>query len=235
MKNWSRITLGAAGIAVSSMIYWRFAVRRQTLPCPSWLSWLLENPFMNSVAGAEAILERLELQPGMSLLDVGCGPGRLTLPAARRVGGAGQVTAVDIQSEMLRRTQRKAQEAGLSNVRLVRAAVGENNLGHDAFDRALLVTVLGEIPDREAALTVIFGALKPGGILSITEVLPDPHYQPIRTVRRLAAQVGFQESAVFGRFPAYTIHLIKPLVEPVVKPEEAVARVAAVEGLSAGS
>ena len=55
------------------------------------------------------------------------------------------------------------------------------------FDRALLVTVLGEIPDRDAALRAIFDALKPGGILSITEILRDPHYQRRTTVLRLAA------------------------------------------------
>ncbi len=62
---------------------------------------------MNSVAGAETILDRLALEPGMKVLDVGCGPGRLTVPAARRVGINGHVTALDVQPEMLRRVQKK--------------------------------------------------------------------------------------------------------------------------------
>jgi len=41
----------------------------------------------------------------------------------------------------------------------------------------VLVTVLGEVPDREAALREIFDALKPGGILSVTEIIFDPHFQ----------------------------------------------------------
>lgn len=81
----------------------------------------------------------------------------------------------------------------------------------DTFDRALLVTVLGEIPDRKAALAEIFHALKPGGVLSITEVLPDPHYQRPGTIRQFASEVGFEEQGYFGGFPAFTLHLRRPV------------------------
>jgi ubiquinone/menaquinone biosynthesis C-methylase UbiE len=212
MRNISRIAFGVAGIAFTTVLLRRFAARRHALPCPFWLSWLLENPFMNSVAGAEAILNRLTVEPGMKVLDVGCGPGRLTIPAARRVGGDGEVTALDIQPEMLRRVQKKLDAMALTNVRLIRAGAGEGKVGRNRFDRALLVTVLGEIPDRKAALIEIFQALKPGGILSITEVLPDPDFQTPGTVRRLASEVGFEEQAYFNGFPAFTIHLRKPEV-----------------------
>jgi ubiquinone/menaquinone biosynthesis C-methylase UbiE len=210
MRNISRITIGTAGIGLAGLLYWRFAVRRHTLPYPSWLSWLLENPFMNSVAGANSILDWLAIEPGMKLLDVGCGPGRLTVPAARLVGADGSVTALDIQPEMLQRVQKKLDAAALTNVRLIRSGIGEGKIGSDTFDRALLVTVLGEISDRETALAEIFRALKPGGILSVTEVVPDPHYQTPNTVRLLASKAGFEENAYFGSFPAFTIHLRKP-------------------------
>lgn len=210
MKNRSRIILAATGITLTTTFFWRLVSRRQALPCPSWLSWMLENPFMNSVAGADAILDRLMVEPGMKVLDIGCGPGRLTVPAAQRVGAAGQVTALDLQPEMLRRVQEKLDSAALTNVRLIHGGAGEGQVKPATVDRALLVTVLGEIPNREAALAEILQALKPGGILSITEVLPDPHYQTPGTIRRLAAQVGFQEVAYWGSFPAFTIHLQKP-------------------------
>ncbi len=210
MKTRSRIILGIVGISAAGLAYWRFAVRRHTLPCPSWLSWLLENPFMNSVAGAESILDRLAVRPSMKVLDVGCGPGRLAVPAAQRVGVGGEVVALDLQSAMLGRLQQKIDAAGLTNLRLLQAGAGDGTLPQNTFDRALLVTVLGEIPDRKAALAEIYRALKPGGILSITEVLPDPHFQTPHTVRQLAFEIGFEEIAHFGVFPAYTIHLRKP-------------------------
>ncbi len=217
MKSVRRMVVGAGVVAVAGSLFWRLAARRRKLPCPSWLSWLLENPFMNSVAGAGAILDRLAIEPGMSVLDVGCGPGRLTIPAALRVGRSGTVVGLDVQSEMLERVRNKMNMVGLANVQLIRAGAGEGKVLREAFDRALLVTVLGEIPDRKSALAEIYRALRPGGILSVTEVLPDPHYQSLDTVRRLASEVGFRECGHFGGFPAFTIHLQKPDTGPAAK------------------
>lgn len=211
MRSLARFTLGTAIVGLAAMLYWRFAARKHSLPCPSSLSWLLENPFVNSVAGAEEILDRLKIEPGMSVLDVGSGPGRLTIPAAQRVGANGRVVALDIQDGMLRRLRERVEANHLTNVELVHAGAGEGKLEVNAFDRAWLVTVLGEIPDRKAALAEVFRALKPGGILSITELLPDPHYQTAETVRRLAMEAGFIEVRRFGSFPAYTIHFDKPI------------------------
>ena len=73
-----------------------------------------------------------------------------------------------------------------------------------------LVTVLGEIPNQEAAMKEIFEALKPGGILSVTEIIFDPHFQRRETVLRLASQVGFREKEFFGKSLAYTLHVEKP-------------------------
>jgi len=108
------------------------------------LSFLLENPFVDRVESAELLLDRLDLQPAMRVLDVGCGPGRVSLPAARCVGQAGEVVALDIQDEMLRRAQSRAQPRAIGNIRFVRAGAGQGALAPGRFDRALLVTVLGD-------------------------------------------------------------------------------------------
>jgi ubiquinone/menaquinone biosynthesis C-methylase UbiE len=111
---------------------------------------------------------------------------------------------------MLARAKEKAHTANLSNIEFVQAGAGEGKLGCSRFDRALLVTVLGEIPDRTGALKEIFNALKPGGILSVTETLFDPHYQSRQTVTRLAGAVGFRERGFFGNRAAFTVNLEKP-------------------------
>jgi ubiquinone/menaquinone biosynthesis C-methylase UbiE len=95
-------------------------------------------------------------------------------------------------------------------VSFVQAGLGEGKLPQSYFDRAVLVTVLGEIPDRAAALMEIYNALKPGGNLSVTEVIFDPHFQRHEAVLRAAQAAGFKESNFFGRSLAYTLHLEKP-------------------------
>ena len=180
------------------------------LPCPARLSFLLENPLVNRIAGAELLLDRAGVAPGMRVLDVGCGPGRITLPAAQRVGANGDVVALDIQAAMLQRLQEKLEARNVTNVRLLHAAAGEGKTEPESFDRALLVTVLGEIPNKAAALCEIYRALKPGGILSITELFPDPDMQTPRAIRRLAWETGFTVEGKTGAFPAFTINLLKP-------------------------
>lgn len=183
--------------------------RRLPMPCPSRLSFLLENPFVSRVAGAQLLLDRAGVASGMRVLDVGCGPGRVTLPAARRVGANGEVVALDIQPAMLQRVRQKLKAEQVTNVRLLHAGVGEGKTEAAAFDRAFLVTVLGEIPDKGAALREIHHALKAGGILSITELFPDPDMQTPGAIRRLAEETGFAVMGKMGHFPAFTMNLVK--------------------------
>lgn len=116
---------------------------------------------------------------------------------------------MDIQPGMIRRVRDKARNAGLTNITFLEAGLGQNRLERDRFDRIVLVTVLGEIPDREAALGELNAALRPDGILSVTEIIFDPHFQTRATVTRLAATTGFREQAVFGNRIAYTLHFEK--------------------------
>ena len=174
-----------ASISLISL-WWRLAAMRRSLPCPAWLGWLLENPYMEAVASATTILDQLDLEVGMSVLDIGCGPGRLTIPAAKRVGSTGTVVALDIQPAMLQKLEQRLKEHQISNVQTILGGIGQNLLSPSSFDRAILVTVLGEIPEQPQALQEIYDALKPNGLLSVTEVIPDPHYQSQKTVRHLA-------------------------------------------------
>jgi len=197
-------------VVIIVAVIWRHASRRQSLPCPVWLRWLVEldNPFTKTNRAA-FIVEQLDLTPGMHVLDAGCGPGRLTMPIARQVGPDGRVVAMDIQQGMLDRTRAKAEAAGLVNIDYLQAGLGEGRLPTEYLDRAVLVTVLGEILDQSAAMQELFNTLKPGGVLSVTEVIFDPHFQARSTVTRLAVEAGFREKAFFGHRFAYVIHFEK--------------------------
>jgi ubiquinone/menaquinone biosynthesis C-methylase UbiE len=171
---------------------------------------MLTNPFLQGDAGCAAILTRLDLKPGMRVLDVGCGPGRVSIPAAQRVGPEGQVVALDVQEGMLKKLQQRAAASGVANIRTILGPIESSPVEADSCDRALLVCVLGEVPDRAAALRQIFAALRPGGLLSITETLRDPHYQRVATVLRLADSTGFCRGEYYKSCLGYTIHFVKP-------------------------
>jgi len=203
--------LGLVVLGILVSLIWRILSSRQSVPCPSWLGWMVEldNPFTR-VNHAQFIVDHLGLERGMSVLDAGCGPGRVTLPLAEAVGPQGEVVALDVQDEMLARVHEKVDAAGLENVRYLQAELGGGRLPANAFDRAVLVSVLGEIPHQAAALRELYDALKPGGILSVTEVIFDPHFQGRRSVLRLAEAAGFRERAFMGKRLAYTMHVEKP-------------------------
>ncbi len=201
----------AATLVAAVFIAWRLASKRASLPCPAWLSWLVEldNPLFRNNRAA-AIIEGLRLTPGMKVVDVGCGPGRLTIPMARAVGLSGSVLALDLQAAMLAKVEAKARVAGLGNIVLRQGAIGSGALAGEAADRATLATVLGEVPDQRAALAEIFAALEPGGVLAVTEVIADPHFQSSRHVMKLAEAVGFRQLRRTGGALSYTLYLERP-------------------------
>lgn len=205
------IALALIALLATISLAWRLFSRRHTLPCPSWLRWMVEldNPFAASNKAA-FIVAQLQIQPGMQVLDAGCGPGRVTLPLARAVGTTGQVLAVDLQPAMLQQVVAKAQAQGLDNVRTQAAALGQGQLPAGLHDRAVMAAVLGEIPDRAAALADLFQSLRPGGLLAVAELVFDPHFQRRATVERLARGAGFIPHAFHGHAAAYLLVLQRP-------------------------
>ena len=192
-------------------VVWKLVSRRKSLPCPSWLYRMveMENPLAKN-SQAKTILAGLGVAEGMTVLDAGCGPGRVTLPLAKAVGADGKVIAVDLQQGMLDVVQRKAQQEGLAMIEFVQLPLGEGKLPAYQADRAVIAAVLGEIPQQAAALQEIFAALKPRGILAIAETIFDPHYQRKAYVLDLAQAAGFAEVAFNGNCLAYTVYLQKP-------------------------
>jgi ubiquinone/menaquinone biosynthesis C-methylase UbiE len=111
---------------------------------------------------------------------------------------------------MLERVRAKASHENLSNIDFIQDAAGEGKLGNNQYDRVLLVTVLGEIPDKKILMKEIIDCLKSGGYFVITEAIADPHFQTHKKVLNMATEAGLKEKGFFGNQISYTMVFEKP-------------------------
>jgi ubiquinone/menaquinone biosynthesis C-methylase UbiE len=165
---------------------------------------------LQRLSGTETTLARIGFRPGQRILEIGPGPGRLLLPAAQRILPAGEAVGIDIQPGMIERLKARASRASITNLTAILGDATQPLVPEASFDLVFLCTVLGEIPDRAAALNQCCRALKPGGLLSITEKFGDPHYQSRSTVKRLAESAGFRLQLIQGGWWFFTATFVKP-------------------------
>ncbi|MEH1016004.1 methyltransferase domain-containing protein [Micromonospora sp. CPCC 206060] len=105
------------------------------------------------------------LAPGMSLLDVGCGPGTITADLAARIA-PGRVTAVDTSADVLTRAQEEARDRSRANITFAVADVHALALPDDAFDVTHAHQVLQHVTDPVAALVEMRRVTRPGGLVA---------------------------------------------------------------------
>lgn len=152
----------------------------------------------------QPILDRVGIQPGEYILELGPGPGAFTLDAARILGETGRLIAVDIQPAMIAQLEQHVRKTGLTNVETHVASAYALPLDDASVDRAFLVTVLPEIPDPARALAELRRVLKLGGVLSVTEEFLDPDYLFAVETKRLVEAAGFRPDRRFGNIWVYT-------------------------------
>ena len=194
---------GAVVFAVGSAA-WRVASRYSALPCPAWMAGIIkiENPLFPWVH-AKAISERSHVQLAQNVLDAGCGPGRLTKVLACH---AGSVTAFDAQLKMLELAKKNIDPKWQYKFTAMQGELGKpNELPQQTYDKAFLITVLGEVPQKnqQAALEQLRRTLKPWGELIIAEMISDPHFENRKKVNEMTSNAGFVRSGGWGPWFAY--------------------------------
>lgn len=123
-----------------------------------------ERFWREQLAPAQArMLEMAALAPGESVLDVACGTGLVTFPAADAVGASGRVTGTDISQRMVDAAAELAAVKGYGQVVFERADAESLAYDDAAFDVALCALGLMYVPDPVAALSQMRRVLKPGG------------------------------------------------------------------------
>jgi ubiquinone/menaquinone biosynthesis C-methylase UbiE len=135
----------------------------------SWkIAFALDNPIRRIIHNPQKILGGY-IEPGQTVLDLGCGPGTFSLAMAKMVGESGKVIAVDVQEEMLQIVREKAVQQGLGSI-IVAHKSDPNRIGlSEKVDFALAFYMVHEVPDAEAFLKEIASLLKPKGKLLIVE------------------------------------------------------------------
>jgi ubiquinone/menaquinone biosynthesis C-methylase UbiE len=143
------------------------------------------------------------------VLEVGPGSGFFSVALARCVP-EGHLALLDLQPAFLVRAQRKLTKAGLRNFNCTPGNACDLPFPDGDFDVAVFVTVLGEITEPAACLREVLRVLKPGGLLSITELRLDPDFVPREHVDLLVDRAGFEFVEAWGPPRSYTAHFRRP-------------------------
>lgn len=191
----------------------RIVRRLHHFPAPSFIGRFLDSRYRRWLQPPDKVISRSGIREGMTVLELGCGSGAFTTFAVRAVGGEGRLYALDIQRDMLKQLRRKLarpENRALRNIGLVQAGAYYLPFRDGSFDAVYLVTVLQEIPDKDRALWEIKRVLKTGGILAVTEFLPDPDYPLSSTTIRMGEQAGLAPEGKSGNLWNYTVRFRKP-------------------------
>jgi len=108
------------------------------------------------------------LRPGMSVLDVGCGPGTITVDLAARVA-PGQVTAVELTDAALDLARAEARTRGQTNIAFATSDVHTLDFADDTFDVVHAHQVLQHVADPVQALRELRRVCKPGGVVAVRD------------------------------------------------------------------
>ena len=134
---------------------------------------VMESRLRYQLSDPVTILEGAGIQSGQAVLEIGCGTGFFTIPTAELVGDEGRVYALDPHPLAIEQVARKIRDAGLANVRLIRAGAAEAGLASGCIDLVLLFGVIpSPVIPLDRLLSEIHRLLRSEGALAVWTALP---------------------------------------------------------------
>jgi ubiquinone/menaquinone biosynthesis C-methylase UbiE len=153
----------------------------------------------------EMLLAALNIKPGQTVCDMGCGNGFYTLQLARLVGERGRVLAVDIQPEMLHLLDARAKETGITNIEPIHGTQVDPKLPAGSVDLILLVDVYHEFSHPAQMLAAMRKALSPSGRIALAEFRREDPAVPIKLLHKMS------KKQIMKEFPANGFKLVEEI------------------------
>jgi ubiquinone/menaquinone biosynthesis C-methylase UbiE len=170
----------------------------------------------------ETVLKSIGIKKGMTLVDLGSGPGFFTIPMAQATGEKGVVYAVDSNPTMLKHLQENIAKSGIANeiIKIVKADICNTGLPENSVDVAFFANVLHEVKDKKTFLQEVKRICKPtANVVNIDwKKTPTEHGPPMKDrlseeeATRLMSENGFRVTKQIDAGPKHYELICKPAV-----------------------
>jgi ubiquinone/menaquinone biosynthesis C-methylase UbiE len=175
---------------------------------PPKYAFTLLLPFRNIIISPQKLINRLALKDDMTVLEVGPGPGYFSAQVARAIP-QGKLYLADIQQEMLDYARKRLLKKKITNVEYHLCNGTTLPFSDNMFDVLFMVTVLGEIENKQQYVMEFSRIIRKNGILSVSEQAGDPDKMEPAEIESLLKGSGFEFDKIFGNKRNFTINFRK--------------------------
>jgi ubiquinone/menaquinone biosynthesis C-methylase UbiE len=164
---------------------------KETDVCSHNHAWSLDNFFRKWVHNPNKMFGKY-IREGMTILDIGCGPGAFLEAFAEKTGSGGKVIEADLQEEMLEIVSNKIKKNNLED-RVILHKCGKDSIGIDSkADFVNAFYMVHEVPDSKKLIKEIYSILAEGGIFFLTEPKVHVSNEKFNNTIKLALDTGFK-------------------------------------------
>jgi ubiquinone/menaquinone biosynthesis C-methylase UbiE len=204
------LIIGFLLIIFFSCIIIRIVRRYRKFPIPAALTALIDNPWRRRVIQKPStVAAQAYLKPGMTVVEIGPGKGSYTFEFAKQVLPDGKVFAIDISEKVIERLKQRIHQEAIPNIIAQIDDAQAFSFADESVDRVIAIASLPEIPEPVKVLREIRRILKPDGLVSLSELAPDPDYPRRKTEKRWATEAGFELHSEFGNWFVYQLNFKK--------------------------